>query len=43
VDREANQERHEWVRPVVQRLEAGSAESNSVISGRGDGVGLQES
>lgn len=33
----------QWVRPEVRRLSAGSAEANSAISGRGDGVGQQES
>lgn len=33
----------QWVRPEVRRLNAGSAEANSAISGRGDGVGQQES
>ncbi|HEX8467808.1 MAG TPA: hypothetical protein VF620_08385 [Allosphingosinicella sp.] len=32
-----------WVRPKLQRLEAGAAEANSAITGRGDGVLQQES
>ena len=32
-----------WVRPELTRLEAGAAEANSAISGRGDGTLQQES
>ena len=38
-----NQDRREWVRPELHRLEAGSAEASSAITGRNDGTGLQES